>query len=110
MRKKMEIKETVKEHLVVDYDFMFTSGNKLTMTVDVDLGDTVAELADRYLFNTVPRPGMTEDEDAVEAETLEVFKAGLAAVSTCKRKQRQATEEEVFDLRKTVHALAKSVQ
>lgn len=106
----MEIKETVKEHLVVDYDFMFTSGNKLTMTIDVDLGDSAEERADRYVFNTVPRVGLSEDDEPIEAETLEVFKAGLAAVSTCKRKQRQATDEEVFDLRKTVHALAKSVQ
>jgi hypothetical protein len=106
----MEIQEQIKEHNVTDYDFMFNSGSKLAITIDHDAGDNVQELGDRYILDTVAKPGLIDPEDSVDAETVEVFKTQLAVVARCNRKQRVPTEEEVFNTRKLLHEMTKSIQ
>jgi hypothetical protein len=103
----MEINEVIKEHDVVDYNFMFPTGSKLTVTVDLTLNESAVEMADRFVVNTVNKPNFSNPEEIIEAEEIVVFKSGLAAVTTCKRKQRQPTEEELFDMRKLMHEIAK---
>ena len=105
----MKIAETVREREVVDYDFMFLGGTKLTITVDAVAGDTVREFGDRYIINTTERKGLTPEDD-VSAEELILFKGHLAVLGICKRLQRLPTEEELFNMRKTLHTLAKGVQ
>lgn len=106
----MEIAEQIKEHDVTDYDFMFNGGNKLTITIDHDAGDTVEEQSDRYVLNTVARISLTDPNEQVDAETVDVFKTNLAVVARCKRKQRMPSEEETYEMHKMVHNLAKMVQ
>jgi hypothetical protein len=103
----MEINEVIKEHDVIDYNFMFPTGSKLTVTIDLDLGEEAQEQEDRYIVSTVEKTSFTNPDETVDAETITVFKAGLAAVTTCKRKQRQPTEEEIFNMRKLMHEVAK---
>lgn len=109
----MEIIQAVKHHTVTDYEFMFVSGSKLTITLDIDLGDSITESSDRYVIKTVKRPGLpfSEDQDeASEGESLEVFKTGLAAISAIARKQRQPTNEELLELQSTIKQFSKTVQ
>jgi hypothetical protein len=95
---------------VTDYDFMFVGGSKLTITVDWEAGDTVDAYDDRYVIYTRERKNEKNPLETLDAEQLEVFKAQLAAVAIRTRKQRIPTEEELFDMRATIHQLARSVQ
>jgi hypothetical protein len=106
----MDIIEPLREREIVDYDFLFISGSKLAIVVDVAAGDTATELPDRYVMSLSSKPSASDPDDLSDPETMEVFKVGLAAVVTCKRKQRMPTEEELFDMQKTYHSIAKGVQ
>jgi hypothetical protein len=106
----MEISNPIKERDIVDYDFMFTSGAKLAISVEEAAGDQVAEQPDRYVFNLASKPSITDPSELTDEETMEVFKLGLAAVCKCRRKQRMPTEDELFDMHATLHAMAKRVQ
>lgn len=106
----MEIVERIKEHNVVDYDFMFIGGSKLAVTVDTDAGDVVNQLDDSYVINITGKPNLSEPEETVEPETIVVYKPQLAFVSIRNRKQRMPSESEILDMRSTVKNLAKLVQ
>jgi len=106
----MELLKPIKERDITDYDFMFISGAKLAITIDEQAGDTVKEHADRFTLDIVAKPSLTDATEFSEAEVMQVYKIGLAAVVTCKRKQRMPTEEEMFDMQATVHKLAKQIQ
>lgn len=106
----MEVVEQVKEHDVVDFDFMFASGSKLAVTLDETAGDTYDENPNSYVLNVVAKPSLSDPDEKVEPETIEVYKAHLAVSVIRQRKQRTPSEEEQFNMRKTIHALAKRVQ
>jgi predicted regulator of amino acid metabolism with ACT domain len=106
----MEVKEIVKERDVVDYDFLFTSGAKLSITLDPAAGDVFEELPDRFVLRTVAKPSFTEPGETTTAEDIEVFKTSLASKITCKRKQEMPTEEDIHNTKKLIHAMARMVQ
>lgn len=106
----MDIVEQIVEHDVVDWDFMFAGGAKLAITLDSTAGDFCEALEDRYVLTTVDKPSLTTPDEIVAGEVIQVFKQHLAVVATCSRKQRQPSEEEKFNMQKTLHALAKGLQ
>lgn len=105
----MEIQERVIEKDVIDYDFMFVGGSKLTMTVDV-AADTVTETDVSFVFNVAEKPSFSDPDEVIDAEELTVYKKQLAAVAKRPRKQRMPSEEELFSMKQTLHALAKGIQ
>lgn len=106
----MELKEPIVERVVTELDFMFAAGGKLSLTVDEGAGDSVQELADRYIVTIAPKPSLSDPEETIEGETLEVFKKQLAAVSRCQRVQRQPTEEEKLQRLAIMKSLTSLVQ
>jgi hypothetical protein len=106
----MDIVAPVKERLLTDYDFMFASGAKITVTLDSEAGDKLNEGNDRYVIDIVAKPSISDPEDFTDEEQLVIYKSGLAAVNICKRSQRMPNEEELFDMQKTLHALSSKVQ
>lgn len=107
---EMVINEPVKERDVIDYDFTFTSGMRLPLTVDVEAGDTIQEFSDRFELTLVGKPSMTDLDEVLQPEDVIVYKATLAAFIKRYRKQRIPNADELFDMKKTIHQLAKSVQ
>ncbi len=108
----MEIETPKKERNVSDYDFMFSSGSKLTVTLDFEAGDKLEEQTDRYVLDITPKPTATDPDEFTDEEQLLVFKAGLAAINICKRVQRLPSEEEIFEMYSKLHGAtaAKKVQ
>jgi len=102
----MNLVEKTKEHKVTDYNFMFPGSGKLTVTIDHDAGDTAVEYDDRYELDTVVRPSFSDPDEQVDPEHMVIYKKHLAVVIRTDRKQRQPSEEELFNMRKTLHALA----
>lgn len=107
---EMQIEEVINEKDVVDYDFSFIGGQRLTFIVDEAAGDKVAQAEDSYILDFAGKPSFIDPEELMDAEVITVFKRNLAAVAIRNRKQRMPTAEEVFNARKTLHELAKSVQ
>jgi hypothetical protein len=106
----MEIKEQIKEHKVTDYDFMFATGAKMTVSVDHDAGDTANQHNDRWIIEIAGKPNLEDSDELVDAETIEIYKANLAAVVKRNRMQRMPTEEEKLEMKRFTHKLAKLVQ
>jgi hypothetical protein len=106
IRSNVNVTEKIKEHSVTDYNFMFPGSGKLTVCIDHDAGDTAVEHDDRYELDTVARPGLTDPDDQIDPEHMVIYKRHLAVVIRTERKQRQPSEEELFNMRKTLHALA----
>lgn len=106
----MELKESVLEHEVIELDFMFAAGGKLSITIDEQAGDSVKELTDRYIITVAPKPSLSDPEETVEGEHMEVFKQHLAALSRCARMQRQPTEEEKLQRLAVMRSLTNLVQ
>ncbi len=108
----MEILEKDKQRKVADYNFLFKAGATFNLTVDEEAGDTVTEEPEFYAFSLVPKVSVIQQEkQEMDAEYLKIFKTNLAVISIRKRMQRLPSEEELFDLRSTVKALAsKTIQ
>lgn len=106
----MEIVSPVKERIITDYDFMFASGAKLTITLDFEAGDKLVEEPDRYIVDITSKPSFSDPEEYTDEEQLVVFKSGLAAINICKRNQRMPSEEELFEMQTTLHKLANNIQ
>lgn len=105
----MEILEKIQERNVTDYDFMFVSGQKMSITLDFGVGDTFEELEDRYRLFVEAKPSFLGQEPT-EAETVQVFKNHLAMLASSSRTVRIPTEEESFEMQQTLHKLAKGIQ
>lgn len=101
----MEIQEPTKFKRVIDYDFMFDGGDKLNCAVEPDLGDTLEELPDRYVISLTSKPSIVVPEEKSDASVIEVFKAGLAAKVTTHRQVRLPSDEEVYNMAKTIKTI-----
>ena len=101
----MQQAEPKLEKDVTDYDFLFSNGNKLPITLDLELGDTVQELKDRYVVFLAAKPRVSNPELTMPAETATVFKSGLLATIVRERKQRLPTPEEQFEMKLTMNKL-----
>lgn len=106
----MELKEPIVERSVTEVDFMFAAGGKLSITLDEVAGDSIEERSDRYLVVVAPKPSLSNPEESIEGETLEIFKSHLAAISRCQRMQRQPTEEEKLQRLAVMRSLTNLVQ
>ena len=106
----MQIAEQSKEREVTYYDFMFMTGNKLTITVDEEAGDQVEHHDHKYWFSIAAKPNTLDPEASVDAEEMHVHTRNLAFVAIRKRKHRLPSQEEMFDMRKTLQGLSKTIQ
>jgi hypothetical protein len=101
----MELVETVKFKEVIDYDFMFVGGDKVAFAVEPAAGDSFEEQTDRFVINLVSKPSIIIPEEKSDPSTIEIFKSGIAAKVTTPRKVRLPSEEEVFNMRKTIKTI-----
>lgn len=101
----MEILEQIKEHSVTDYDFVFSTGSKLSVSVDHDSGDTASKHDDRYEIHIAGKPSLSDPDSAVDEEDMTVYIKTLAFVTVRKRKQRMPTEEEKFAMQQVFSKL-----
>jgi hypothetical protein len=106
----MEIVNPVREKDITEYDFALTNGVRLTQSIDVTAGDYMEDNEDHYAIFLSRKPSLSNPEDMLDEELVKVFKDKVAVLITRKRKQRLPTDEELFDMRKTLLKLAKTVQ
>ena len=106
----MELKETIKEYPVTDYDFAFIGGSRLPLTLNLEKGDTVLDLETVFVFNLVEKPNVLDPEKPIPGETITVFKSHVTAYIQRDRLQRDPTKEELFNMRNLLHPEVKTVQ
>lgn len=106
----MEITESVLEKDVIDYDFTLVGGLRMPMTIEAGIGDSATEEADRWIIHLTAKPRPTDPDDLMPEEHIHLYKRNVIGVIIRPRKQRVPDPEEVFNMRKTLHALAKQVQ
>lgn len=103
----MEVEPTEQFKEVIDWDFTFNNNYRLPISIDEGVGDSVAELPDRYVVTLAEKPSLSDPEDLMPAEIATVFKSSLLTVVVRKRKQRIPTAEEQLNLRKFIHKVPK---
>lgn len=104
----MKLDEPVLTKAVVDYDFLFTHGVKLPLTLDLNAGDSVTDEGERFVVHLVAKPSKFDPEEILPAETAYVYKANLLTYVIRERQQRIPTPEEQFDMKQAVQRLAKT--
>lgn len=106
----MDVKSPVKEREVIDFDFLFINGSKLSFTVDPEAGDAVSESDDKYIIDLKAKPGLTKEAKPLNPEFITVLKTGVIAVAQVKRLQKDPTEDELLDFQNTIQELSKTIQ
>lgn len=106
----MELNEVVNTKQVLEYEFTFTSGMALPVTIDESLGDTVLELADRYEIHMAAKPSPMDSEVMFDEEDVTVYKRVLASVLVRKRTVQLATLDQKLAFKQFIHDAAKGVQ
>lgn len=105
----MEILEKAKEHRVTDYDFLFTSGDRVTFTIDHDAGDAAEDRGSELVFFfPAKQDPVTKEWTTNESRTI--YKGQLVMKIEIDRKQKQPSESEFLELKALYHKLSKTVQ
>lgn len=106
----MEIKEPVKTKTFIDYDFVYTSGYKMPVSIDEAAGDKITNFTDRYEISLVERPSAYKADETLPEEHVTIFKSALAAVTRVQRTMVLPTTEEKLAFQKFIHEQVTGVQ
>ena len=105
----MEINNSIKEVEVMDYDFAFTNGMRISQSLEPNTGDYAEELADRYILHLSEKPSKVDPDELIPAEDVTVFKDQVVVLINRKRMMKLPTEQELFDMKEILHKIPKSI-
>lgn len=106
----MEFKEPIKEYPVTEYDFAFTGGGRLPIILDEAKGDYIRDLGDLFIVELSEKPNILDPDHPIPAKHYTIFKRNVNAFTKETRMHREPTQEELFNMQKTLHDLAKGIQ
>jgi hypothetical protein len=106
----MEFKEPIKEYPVIEYDFAFAGGGRLPVVLDEAKGDYMQDLGEFFRAELSEKPNILDPEHPIPAKQITIFKRNINAFTKETRMQREPTQEELFNMQKTLHDLAKGIQ
>lgn len=106
----MEIKtpDIVKE--VVEISYTWDAGMSLDLLIDESAGDWFKDLGESIHVHLAAKPLLTNPEEKAGEENIVIYKRTLANVITRKRRLRQATPDEVFEMNKVLYPTPPRIQ
>lgn len=89
---------------LTDYDFIFTNGAAMPVTLDLALGDHITFAPDQITIHLAPKPGM-DPTKLLPAEELTIYTAHLISHQKRERQAQKLTREQQFEWNKAVETL-----
>lgn len=97
----MILKTPEVKRVVDDYDFVFSSGHVMPVSVDVDLGDSVEFTKYGITINLTAKPSIHDPEKMLPAEDITIFARHLISVQHRKREIVELSPNEKAEWVKT---------
>lgn len=107
---EMAIPEQVVTRDVLDYDFSFSNGMRLPITVDLELGDTVEDKDGKLVICLTSKPSSVNPDVMMPAETITIFLDKVSAIVFRQRKQLVTSPDEALGMKRLIHEMAKGIQ
>lgn len=96
-------------HLVQDYDFNFTTGQFLGVTIDPAFGDEVNARGEVIELHLGERPSIGKAGEKIPAERVTIFTKNLAFMTMRERTIAVKTPEEEAEWQETLAEIAKGI-
>ena len=101
----MQIPSTPAVKLLDDYDFVFTSGMMMPVTINVAVGDRISFNAETVVVYLTPKPSSTDPDRMLSSEDITIFTKHLASVQHRVREVLDLTPEQQLEWKKTIAEL-----
>lgn len=95
---------------VDEYDFVFSSGMVMPITISPTLGDTVTFSPDLILVNLTSKPSMNTPEKLLPAEDIKIYTSHLISIQHRVREVLELTPEEKYSWESTLQVLSGTIQ
>lgn len=95
-----------KMQIVKDFDFKFSSGDLMSVTVNEELGDYVKETETGWEVFMAPKPSLNYPNETLAAELIRVSGRHLLFVAQRERKVMERTIEEKTEWVRTMKEVA----
>ena len=107
----MKINSPPETHRVDDYDFNFSNGLFMSITVDKEAGDTIEE-PDTHtrVFKLSEKPSRTQADTMLPPEEVSIYMPHVLSVTHRTRLQTAPTKEQSDEFQKTLHKLTGTLQ
>jgi len=90
----MELVVREEKRYVECYDFLFTTGMVLPITLDLKAGDSIEFKDKEILISFVVKPSITDPDVMLPAEEQTIFKKHLACIQHRTQEFQEATPEQ----------------
>ena len=106
----MEINSPDPRKIVDDYDFVFTSGMLMPLTIDVSVGDTIVFGDSQVMVRLVAKPSMNDPDKLLSAEDIVIYTTHLASVQHREREMIKLTVDAQAEWVKAIKELSGTIQ
>jgi hypothetical protein len=105
---EMLIQPVVKDRTVKEFDFIFSSGMVMPVSIDEEAGDSIHDDKDTIIVIITAKPSLSTPDASIPSERVVVYKAHLLAVQSRERTVSEPTPEDKFELASLYSKLAGS--
>lgn len=106
----MILETPVIKKTVEDYDFVFSSGVAMPVTIDLAAGDTVDVFQDKILIHLTAKPSFHDPDKILPAEDIKIFTSHLISIQHREREIIELTPEQKLEWKKVLHTSNGTVQ
>lgn len=105
----MEINVPEVKRTVIEYDFVFTSGQIMPVTIDPKAGDTISEGDQTIDINLTSKPSMNDPSKLLPSEKVVIYKQYLISVQKREKEILELTPEQKAAWTETFKKMSRSV-
>lgn len=95
----MEIHSPVNKKLVDEYDFIFSSGMIMPLTIDKSQGDSIDFVEEGVVVKLTPKPSLSDPDVMLPGEEVTLFSKHLLAIQHRRREVVDLTPEQKYEQR-----------
>lgn len=106
----MEIHNPINKKFVDEYDFVFSSGMIMPMTIDKSLGDTIDFVEEGVVVKLTPKPSISDPDIMLPGEDVTLFSKHLLAIQHRRREVLDLSPEEKTEQRNFFKNINESIK
>lgn len=95
---------------VTEYDFVFTSGMMMPLTVDTLAGDKITFGTEYIQAYLAPKPTLNDPDKFLPAENITLFTKHVLSIQQREREVTDMTPEQQFEWKRTLQEATGTIQ